>query len=88
MATIFASIGNALFYGVFGWFAIGRMGTQGQARLAGFFLALGFVIGSLGGHAGTEPDQYLMARATGYTVAIVILAILALALRAREHRQR
>ena len=72
VATVCA---NVLIYGVLGWVIVGALGSWSQARLAGLFLAIGFALGSFGGHAGTEAEHLLQLRALGSILGVAILAV-------------
>ncbi|RYF09987.1 MAG: hypothetical protein EOO77_22540 [Oxalobacteraceae bacterium] len=83
MITIVAAAGNVIFYGWLAWFFAGRIGTPAQARFAGCFLAIGFAIGSFGGHAGSEAETVLALRGGGYLLGIVAFTMLLF----RQHTQ-
>lgn len=83
MLTIVAAAGNVMFYGWLAWFFARRIGTPAQARFAGCFLAIGFAIGSFGGHAGSETETVLALRGGGYLLGILASIMLLL----RQHAQ-
>ncbi|MCP3735175.1 hypothetical protein M9979_09870 [Sphingomonas sp. RP10(2022)] len=72
--AIAVAAGNVILYGLLGRFLAGRIGSASQARYAGLFLAIGFAIGSFGGHAGSEPETFLALRGTGYLLGIAVFA--------------
>lgn len=65
---------NVLIYGTFGWAIMRWLGYASQARTAGLFLAVGFAVGSFGGHAGTESEELLLLRLVGSVLGIVIIS--------------
>lgn len=73
MVVAFSVCVNVLIYGIFGWAVMGWMGHRSHARVAGLFLALGFVIGNFGGHSVTDTEDVLQLRAFG---SIVVLGAL------------
>lgn len=73
---------NVLIYGTFGWAIMRWLGYTSQARTAGLFLAVGFAVGSFGGHAGTESEELLLLRLLGSVLGIAIISALLLLKRA------
>lgn len=88
MLTIVAAAGNVMFYGWLAWFFAGRIGTPAQAWFAGCFLAIGFAIGSFGGHAGSEAEAALALRGGGYLLGISVFAMLLLRQHVRSLRRQ
>jgi hypothetical protein len=72
-----------MLYGWLAWFFAGRIGTPLHARFTGCFLAIGFAIGSFGGHAGSETETALALRGGGYLLGIVVFTMLLF----RQHAQ-
>lgn len=87
MLTIVAAAGNAMFYGWLGWFFVKRVGFSGQAKFAGLFLAIGFAIGSFGGHAGSEAESILVLRGVGYLFGVLTFVTLLFHPRVRRLRR-
>jgi hypothetical protein len=73
--------GNVLLYGAIGWGVVYLIHSRRHARAAGLCLALGFALGNIGGHAGTQPELLLRARGLGSLIALAVLATIAIALR-------
>jgi hypothetical protein len=74
MLTSATVCANILIYGLLGWAVVGWLGYRSHARVAGLFLALGFGIGSFGGHAATEPENILQLRALGSAAGLAALS--------------
>lgn len=55
MFTVATVCANVLIYGVLGWAVVGWLSHRSHARVAGVFLAVGFAVGSFGGHAAQNP---------------------------------
>ena len=45
-----------------------------HARAAALCLALGYAMGSFGGHAASEPEQLLLLRGAGSVLGIAVLS--------------
>ncbi len=73
VATVFA---NVLIYGLLGWAVVGWLGYRTHAHIAGLFLAVGFALGSFGGHAAAEPENILQLRALGSVMGLAALSAL------------
>jgi len=73
VATVCA---NVLIYGLLGWAVVGWLGHQTHARVAGLFLAIGFALGSFGGHSTAEPENILQFRALGSVLGLASLSAL------------
>ncbi len=65
---------NVLIYGLLGWAVVAWLGHRNHAPIAGLFLAVGFAIGSFGGHAATEPENLLRLRALGSVLGLGLLS--------------
>lgn len=76
MLTVATVCANVLIYGLLGWAVVGWLGHQSHARVAGLFLAVGFALGSFGGHAAGEPENILQLRALGSVVGLAALSAL------------
>lgn len=76
MFTFITVCANVLIYGILGWSVVGWLGHRSHARVAGMFLALGFAIGSFGGHASTEPENLLQLRLLGSVLGLGFLSAL------------
>ena len=74
MLTVFTVCANILIYGLLGWAIVRWSGHRGHGRIAGLFLALGFALGSFGGHAVAEPENVLQLRALGSFVGLCALS--------------
>lgn len=86
MLTVFTVCANVLIYGFLGWAIVGWLGHRGHARIAGIFLALGFALGSFGGHAPAELENVLQLRALGSVVGLGALSALMFYRRRRTAR--
>jgi hypothetical protein len=78
MLTAATVCANILIYGLLGWAVVGWLGHRIHARVAGLFLAVGFALGSFGGHAAAEHENILQFRALGSVVGLVALSTLML----------
>lgn len=76
MLTVATVCANVLIYGVLGWAVVGWLGYRSHARVAGLFLAVGFALGSFGGHAAAEPENILQLRGLGSVVGLAALSAL------------
>lgn len=76
MATVATVCANVLIYGLVGWAVVGWLGHRTHARVAGLFLAVGFALGSFGGHAAAEPENVLQLRALGSVMGLAALSAL------------
>jgi hypothetical protein len=76
MLTIATVCANVLVYGLLGWAIMGWLGYRSVARVAGLFLAIGFSLGSFGGHAATEPETILQLRGVGSVLGLAALSAL------------
>lgn len=76
MLTVATGCANVLIYGLLGWAIVGWLGHRSHARVAGLFLAIGFALGSFGGHAAAEPENVLQLRALGSVVGLGALSAL------------
>ena len=86
MLTVVIVCANVLIYGLLGWTIVVRLGHRGHARIAGLCLALGFALGSFGGHAAAEPENLLQFRALGSAVGLGALSALMFYRRRRTAR--
>ena len=78
MLTILTACANILIYGLAGWGVVASTAHRSHARAAGLFLAIGFALGSFGGHAGAEAESLLLLRGLGSAVGLGALSILML----------
>lgn len=76
MFTVATVCANILIYGLVGWGVVGWLGHRRHGRVAGLCLALGFALGSFGGHASAEPETLLLLRALGSVVGLGVLSAL------------
>jgi hypothetical protein len=88
MLLILAAAGNVMFHGWLGWIIAGRIGNVNQANFAGWFLAIGFAIGSFGGRAESEAEAVLAFRGVGYLLGIIVFTVLLLCRRAGSLRRQ
>jgi len=70
MLTVATGCANVLIYGLLAWAIVGWLGHRSHARVAGLFVAIGFALGSFGGHAAAEPENVLQLRALGSVVGL------------------
>ncbi len=75
MFTVATVCANILIYGILGWTVVGWLGHRSLARIAGLFLAIGFSLGSFGGHAAAEPENILLLRGLGSIVGLAVLSV-------------
>ncbi|SFN66119.1 hypothetical protein SAMN05428984_0015 [Sphingomonas sp. OK281] len=74
MPTVATVCANVTIYGLLGWAIVGRLGHRTHLRVAGLFLAVGFALGSFGGHAAAEPENILQLRALGSVMGLAALS--------------
>lgn len=76
MLTILTACANILIYGLAGWAGVASTEHRRHARAAGLFLAIGFALGSFGGHSGAESETLLLLRGIGSVMGLGALSML------------
>ncbi len=76
MLAFLTACANILIYGLAGWGIVASTEHRSHARAAGLFLAIGFALGSFGGHAGAEAESLLLLRGLGSVVGLGALSML------------
>jgi hypothetical protein len=88
MLSIISAAATIVFFGGLACLIARQVTSTGHAKIAGMFLALGFAMGSFGGHAGSEPEHILVMRGLGYLIGIISLGGLFCRPRMQKRREK